>query len=242
MLNPYVEAAIRRIVQEELSKMAATPVAVQPVVAAPVAPAPVEDKQPELPIPEWESAYNFQPRLGVEPLDLKILQWLAKHQHAYRYLPDPLHNPFISTATTVAVPKASEGYCWRPLERVKTLLPKGTQDTQARTYAFANRRHFGPNRWRRYQMCQGLAGEKLPIPYPGKEMEWTYIPEAMLAPLRASMEFALRPLDGAARPPLPHWFEPVHPYSVVVPHDSFVFLFGPRSPAKGRPVLVEGYK
>lgn len=239
MLNPYIEAAIRRIVQEELSKMtASTPIAAPQMVVA--APTPVEDAQPKLNVPEWESAYDFQPRLGITPLDRKVLQWLAKHQHAYRYLPDPKHNPFISTATTVAVPKASEGF-WRPLG-VKTLFPKGTQDAQARTYAVANRRHFGPTRWRRYQICQGLAGEKLPIPYPAKEMEWTYIPEAMLAPLRASMEFALRPLDGAARPPLPHWLEPVHPYSVVIPHDSFVFLFGPRSPARGRPVLVEGYK
>lgn len=237
MLNPYIEAAIRRIVQEELSKFAATPIAPQPVVAAP---APVVEEQPKLPIPEWESAYNFQPRLTTS-LDWKVLQWLAKHQHAYRYLPDPLHNPFCFETKPEDRAKASEGF-WKSGERVQTLLPKGTQDAQARTYAVANRRHFGPNRWRRYQICQGLAGEKLPIPYPGKEMEWTYIPEAMLAPLRASMEFALRPLDGAARPPLPHWFEPVHPYSVVVHHDSFVFLFGPRSPARGRPVLVEGYK
>ena len=217
-----------------------TPVAVapQPVAAAP---APVAEEQPKLPIPEWESAYNFQPRLTTTALDWKVLAWLAKHQHAYRYLPDPLHNPFCFEPKPGDRAKASEGF-WKTTERVQTLLPKGTQDAQARTYAVANRRHFGPNRWRRYQLCQGLAGEKLPIPYPGKEMEWTYIPEAMLAPLRASMEFALRPLDGAARPPLPHWLEPVHPYSVVIPHDSFVFLFGPRSPARGRPILVEGYK
>lgn len=236
------EAIIRRIVQEELRNLFPAISSTNPTLPPTEAQSPILDPFiPVVGVPEWFKNYQFEPRIP-SGFDQRALRHLKQASHAYLPLPDITHNPFVTEAVNVDDYLAETP--WLPFRRdLQTIMPVGAVDTLARCFTRGNRLTPRPRRgrWTVGNLCQGLVGDLLPPlkESTGEELEWTYVPKSLLAPLRASYEAATRPLDGIARPPLPRWFEPVHPYSLVIPdRDDWVFLFGPRSPALGRPILL----
>jgi hypothetical protein len=224
-----IEALIRKVVQEELKKLSA-PVAAPtpPPVQLPLAPDVIRR------VPAWVN-YDFAPRV-VSEYDQRALRHFMRTAHSYLSVPDITHNGF--TSEPVDVNKYLCDVSWKPPRgSPETSMPVGSAELLAKCFAHGSRLSLRPraSRWKHLELCQGLVGDSLPILKQDVTLEWTYIPRGYIKPLRASLEVATRPLDGLARPPLPRWFEPVHPYSLIVPYkDDWVFLFGPRSPAFGR--------
>jgi hypothetical protein len=213
-------------------------------------PPPTPEPAPEQPtldliVPKWQGAYTFKP-FPVGKAERTTLEWLAKHQHSGRWLPDFTHNP-LTHVPEVMAPNTVQ--MWSPPKGAPTLWPFPTPDTDvssvnamARCFAVVERLSPKPQRFLTKVPCQGLIGDVPPIPAPAwvSTHEWSCVPLAWLSIIKMSSSHGLRPLDGCGRHPLPAFFEPINPYSIVVQTNSdWAILCGPRAPSFGRKTLVQ---
>lgn len=200
-------------------------------------------------VPLWERGHYHVP-LPFGRAEERAVEWLKQNQHPARWLPDFTHNPLTRTAVHCPAPVDKDPWApkWTP-QGAFALIPGTTKDSalssvRSNACCFATSCRLSPNptQFKVMQPCQGLVGDTPPMQLPewAKKLEWSFIPTSWLPSLRMSVELGLRPLNSMAKPPLPTFFEPVHPYSMcVLSQDAeWMLVVGPRAPAFRRPQFV----